>query len=137
MRNWKALALACVIFVSGVVAGVAGTRLYVRRAVLGVVAGDMGRVEGMILDRLDEKLDLSQEQRRELRPVLDGALGEMAAIRRESRPRVDAAIDRAVAGMKRHLSPEQGRTLDDMAARFRAARDEGAARNAAGGASRE
>jgi hypothetical protein len=134
MKNWKPLLAACIIFLSGAVLGVAGTRLYVQRAVLRTVAGDMAQVEGLIMGRLDDKLDLSDEQRRELRPILARALDELSAIRQESRPKADAAIDRAVADMKPRLTPEQGEALSAMAARFRAAR---AARAAPSDASRE
>lgn len=122
MKNWKAVLAACVIFLSGAVLGVAATRLYVQRAVLRTVAGDMAQVEGLILNRLDDRLDLTSDQRRELRPIVSGALGELAAIRRESRPKVDAAIDRAVAAMKPRLTPEQVEALSALAARFRSAR---------------
>ena len=122
MKNWKAILAACVIFCAGAVVGVAGTRLYVQRAVLRAVAGDMAHVEALIMGRLDDKLGLGDEKRRELRPILARALGELAAIRQESRPKVDAVIDQAVADMKPRLTPGQGEALSAMAARFRAAR---------------
>jgi hypothetical protein len=123
MRYWKPILAAVVIFLSGAVLGVAGSRLYVQRAVARTVAGDTAHVERLLMDRLDDRLGLTEDQRQALRPVLLRALAEFAALRRETRPRVDAILDRAVGDMKAELAPEQGRRLEDMAKRFKDLRD--------------
>ncbi len=122
-KNWKPILAAVVIFLSGVVLGVVGSRASVQRAVTRTVAGDTAHVERLLLDRLDDRLDLDERQLQALRPILAEALDEFAALRRETRPRVDAILDRAVGDMKAELTPEQGRRLTDMARRFKALRD--------------
>jgi hypothetical protein len=123
MKNIKAFVAACVIFLSGAVLGVAGTRYYVQRAVLRTVAGDTAHVERLLMARLDDRLELTEAQRQALRPVLVRALADFATLRRETRPRGDAILARAVGDMKAELTPGQGEALAAMAARFRAARD--------------
>lgn len=122
--SMKTVAAALLIFVSGAVIGVLGTRFFATRLVVGLVRGDTAVVERQVLRRLDRELDLTEAQRAVAREVVAEAARELLAYRREQAPRVDAMVDRAMSRLAVTLTPEQKTRLADMAARFRSLRAE-------------
>lgn len=67
-----------------------------------------------IMDHLQRKLDLSPQQVSELTPIVTDLKHELDAMRRENRPRLEAAMDTAVQKALPLLNPEQQSRLHEL-----------------------
>lgn len=112
-----AAVLVFVAFVSGVLVGIAGDRLYLMRA----------RHEGrplphpspkFIADRLERRLDLTPQQRKEVEAILNRHGQAIEAISAMTRPRVHTEIQQANAEIERVLTPEQREKFDRVKMRL-------------------
>lgn len=103
----KKVLAGLVLFGSGLVVGIFGSRLVSERATLAMFHGDSRRFADMALRRLSADLDLTQAQREKLRPMFYSTAKKMAEIRREQEPKIQAALDQDVKAVKEVLTPEQ------------------------------
>ena len=106
MKTFKLLLLVLLVFLSGVVSGVVGTRIVVRR-VMGEVILHPETVQPRIERTLAFQLRLDNDQRAKLHVILSDAHEQLQALRKEYRPQVILVLSHAndqVAGL---LTPEQ------------------------------
>lgn len=96
-----------VLFASGVVVGLFGSRFLAERGRLALLHGDPRHFSDMILRRLSDDLELSPEQREKLRPIVLQTAERMHEIRQEQEPKVREAIDKSIRDIKALLTPEQ------------------------------
>ena len=122
MRHLKIIALALCIFVSGILTGAFGMRIYVQRAARDVLSGNAAFAERLVLSRLDAALDLTPEEEARLRPLVAEGAERFSRLRVKFVPEVDAILDATAADMKRELTPEQGARLDRLLAAFKSMR---------------
>ncbi len=108
-----------VIFVSGLVAGYFGARHLGDRGHLALLRGDGHRFVDMAMRRLSGELDLSDEQREKLRPIVTETAGKLAALRREQEPRIQAIIDASIESTKSVLTPEQFKKFEEIQERLK------------------
>ncbi|MFH1038153.1 MAG: hypothetical protein V1789_05730 [PVC group bacterium] len=118
MNRWKFWIIAALLFISGALLGSAGTAFYVRHSVWQIMAGDSTLIHRTIMRRLTRELDLTDEQRTRAEEIIRAGQERMAIIRRETAPRVGAAIGDTVADLKKILSAEQTRELDRLVDRM-------------------
>lgn len=111
-----------VLFASGAVVGVVGSRLLGERGPLALMHGDPRHFAVMALRRLTSDLDLSQEQQDKLRPIIMDTTRQIIALRREQEPRIQELIDTSIALTKALLTPEQREKFVDVMARLEARR---------------
>lgn len=122
MRHLKIIALALCIFISGILAGAFGMRIYVQRAARDVLSGNPAFAERLVLSRLDAALDLTADQEARLRPLVAAGAEKFASLRLKFVPEVDAILEATAHDMKPELTPEQGARLDALLNNFKALR---------------
>jgi hypothetical protein len=110
-RIWIGL---LVLFVSGVLIGSVGTRIYIRHKISGIFAGERPVIRDLFFRRLTRQLDLTAKQRQELEEIAGSASEEFHNLHREHRDEAEAFLDSTVSEMKKHLSPEQQEQLDEI-----------------------
>jgi len=66
------------------------------------------------LERLERRLDLTPEQKDEIRAILVDSVGEAEGMRREMEPRVREHAERVGERIREVLTPEQRRRFDEM-----------------------
>lgn len=96
-----------VLFASGAVVGVVGSRLLGERGPLALMHGDPRHFAAMALRRMTSDLDLSQEQQDKLRPIIMDTTRQIIALRLEQEPRIRELIDTSKELTKALLTPEQ------------------------------
>ncbi len=102
------------VFLLGVIVGVAGTKLY-----RGQMHGDHLAGRKMeLMKKLDAELQLSDKQKPEIQVILDKSFDEMRALREKHRPEMDKVIDEGIVLMKEKLDNEQKQKLDKLHEKF-------------------
>lgn len=113
MKKPIALALMVGLFVLGGLVGAMTTHLTYARRVPPPPEPTLLRPPPF-LRHLNEQLDLSPEQREEIRAILEDSHLRMETIRRETAPELRAIYRGAWDGIQDTLTPEQRRTLRRM-----------------------
>ena len=106
MKTFKLLLLVSLVFMSGVVSGVVGTRIVVRR-VMGEVIAHPETVQPRIERNLAFRLRLDGSQRMKLHEIMSDTRGQLKDLRQEYRPRVGLVLSNANGQITALLTPEQ------------------------------
>lgn len=106
MISFKPWLLLVLVFFVGVLFGVAGTRLVVRRVVREALLHPE-RVQMTIERRLTRKLDLDATQQIKLDGILSDAHRQMDSIRHEFRPQIVLVFSNANQQITAMLTPDQ------------------------------
>ena len=114
MAKWKIWAGLLVLFVSGVLIGSVGTRIYVRHKISGMIARERPFIRNLFLHRLTRELDLTKEQRQEIEQIANRTAEQFHELQRQHRAQVEDILDQAVTDMKEDLSPEQQKQVDEI-----------------------
>ncbi len=102
-NKWLVRGAALVIFLLGALAGTLAPRAYYGLARWHDGAGPRhGGVEQMM-----DRLQLSDEQKPQVRQIFDDTRGQLEALRRETEPRVDEIRRQADERLQKVLTPEQ------------------------------
>ncbi|MFP5257671.1 MAG: Spy/CpxP family protein refolding chaperone [Acidobacteriota bacterium] len=107
-----------VLFASGAVVGFFGSRLLGERGPLALLHGDPRHFASMALRRMSSDLDLSEEQREKLRPIIMDTARQIIAIRREQEPEIRQVIATSIELTKALLTPEQREKFKHTMARL-------------------
>jgi hypothetical protein len=110
MSKWKPAIALLLVFVAGMVVGVVGTRMVVRRIALQMLtdpAFARSRMTAQAELQLVRRLQLGPLQRQRVREILDEMQGQLKLINQETQPRRAAVITNAEAQIDLVLSPEQ------------------------------
>ncbi|MDC8450002.1 MAG: hypothetical protein LV473_16820 [Nitrospira sp.] len=118
MSRGKILAGLVILFVAGVLCGIAGTSIYhtyerEQRGERGAAAQ-----HDLIMTRLTQELALTAEQRTAIEPIVTRAHVAVLELRFAHQVEIEAILVSGVAALKSKLSPEQQTRLDAMYARL-------------------
>jgi hypothetical protein len=110
MSKWKPALALLLVFVAGMVVGVVGTRIVVRRVATALMtdpqlARDLA--QRRILIQLTRRLNLLPEQRMRVRQILDEMQGQLKMVNQEAQPRRVQAITNAETQIDLVLTTEQ------------------------------
>lgn len=119
MSKWKIWVGLLVLFLSGVLIGSVGTRMYVRHKISGMFAKERPVIRDLFFRRLTRELDLSKEQRREIEQIANRASEKFHTLRGQHRGEAEAILDQAVSEMRKYLSPEQQEQLERIRERMK------------------
>ena len=101
-----------ILFISGVLVGMVGSRMYMRHQISQALSDKRPVFKNLYMKRLDHKLNLTEEQRKRLEKTTDQTAKKFHALRKTHRKQVDALFEQGIAEMKLHLTPEQAAKLD-------------------------
>ncbi|MBF0606676.1 MAG: hypothetical protein SFH39_15320 [Candidatus Magnetobacterium sp. LHC-1] len=114
MKKWKFATALALVFVSGLLTGAVLTGLYIKHSMVKVIHGGPPAIKKVIVKRLDEKLNLTQQQRVEVERIVAQTQGEILKLRQKNQPEIERIIESGIANMKASLTPEQQKTLEAM-----------------------
>jgi hypothetical protein len=119
MSKWKIWVGLLVLFLSGVLIGTVGTRMYVRHKISRMYTKERPVIRDLFFRRLTRQLDLSEEQRQEIERIASHAAEEFHTLRRQHRGEAEAILDEAVSEMRQYLSPEQQEQMERIRKRMK------------------
>lgn len=122
MKRWQALTALAALFALGVLSGALGAHLYYARALERPPGPPpfVGRFAG---PRLEHRLDLSAEQRLQLREILEDTRREAERLRHELAPRMREVMERSDERIREILTPEQRERFAELRRRQRGRSD--------------
>jgi Spy/CpxP family protein refolding chaperone len=116
MKPIAALASVTALLVCGVVAGALGMHLFEahRRPPQWARGRPPGPPPHLDLREMEERLDLTADQSRQIAGILDRSRDESEALRLEVRPRLEKQMERTRQEIEAVLTPEQRRKFEDL-----------------------
>ncbi|EFL52673.1 protein of unknown function Spy-related [Solidesulfovibrio fructosivorans JJ]] len=102
----KALA-GLVLFASGIVIGFFGSRYLAERGRLALLHGDPRHFSEMVVRRISDDLDLTNEQRQKLRPIVLRTAEALAKVRQEQEPKIHKIFEKSNKDIRKLLKPDQ------------------------------
>jgi aspartyl-tRNA synthetase len=124
MKNAKAIIGVVLIFVLGIASGALLMHMSYKSRMESFVSGKPGMREEILLNRLDKKLDLDEQQRVAVRQIIRGTQAEMKEIRKQYRPQIVKALEKSRAEVRKLLRPDQQIKYDQYLAERKARRAE-------------
>ena|ERR1700744_2117037 len=106
MKSFKSILLLALVFLAGMVAGVAGARAIARHAEQ-VAINNPERAQQIIERNLSRRLRLNADQQAQLHVIMTGARGQMVALRQEYRPQIETIYQQTDAKITGLLTPAQ------------------------------
>jgi Spy/CpxP family protein refolding chaperone len=106
MKKWKSILLLSLVFFTGVVLGVVGTRAVSRHFTQMAIAHPE-RMQFFIERNLTRRLGLSADQQAQLHDILTDTRGQMRTLRQEFRPKVETIFVDTDTKIDAILTPEQ------------------------------
>lgn len=120
MNRAKAILGICLIFLLGFVAGGMAAAKFMERRVRAVIEGGPEAITALVVRRLDRSLDLSSEQEKAVREVVDDARDRIRRIRLQTSPAINRILLDAQTSIRAVLNADQAKEFDQLAERARA-----------------
>lgn len=111
MAKPKLLLSAGFLFVSGVALGIVISPLVMRDHFFRPPFGPPESPKEALINHLESELHLSSEQRRQLLPIVEGAVTRLDQLRLSNLPKIEALIEDATKEAQEFLTEEQRRRL--------------------------
>ena len=108
-----------ILFLAGIVTGVAGTTLYLRYEHDHQSEQGPAARQERLMKKLIHELSLDQGQEAAIKPIVDRTHKNLLRLRFHHQPEVERILMEGMADMKTSLSPEQQTKLDALYARLR------------------
>ncbi len=103
-----------VVFLLGILCGSLATHLFHSYRSDAIIKGKRIPREEMLVNRLEKKLRLDEQQMEQVRTIVHQTRDEIAAQNRQLRPRIEALIDQAHTRISEILTPEQREKFERM-----------------------
>jgi len=120
MKNVKAIIAIILIFTFGVAAGAIGTHLFYKSRIERFMGGGGEGREEFIVKRLSRSLDLDGQQVEQVRAIMHETHSEMNLIRKQSRPQIEAVMEKGQERIKKILRPAQQEKFEKIIAERKA-----------------
>jgi hypothetical protein len=117
-HGWRRWLAALLIFGAGVVVGGVGMLALIHQRIAEHHRLPPDRVADRMMDRMERRLDLSEEQTARIRPILESRLAALQDIRDEVIPRVSAQLAAAREAVAAELTPAQEEKWRKHVSRF-------------------
>ena len=119
MKKWKLIVGVALVFVLGVLVGSVGTRFH-DRDWSDLFWKDHAAKRAVFLQRLTRELQLTEEQQKEFKAMVEETDKKLEAHRLEGRAGAKKIFDESFSRMKEKLDPGQQDKLADLKARHEA-----------------
>ncbi|HKP13115.1 MAG TPA: Spy/CpxP family protein refolding chaperone [Blastocatellia bacterium] len=123
-NKWQIRLAVLLIFGIGFAAGALTMNVYRARHVASAPANYRGRFERMM-----EQLNLTAEQRDQVKAIFDDTRAKLSEVHKESEPRFHAVREQTHERLRQVLTPEQWEQFQKMAGDFRERRSHRSKRN--------
>jgi len=117
MKKWKLIMSVALVFVLGLLAGSMGTGLYVKHR-FRPPKKDPSEMRAFILERFSQKLDLTEEQRKVFKRIIDQVREKLEEHFRKTHSEIGQIVKPGFSQMREVLSPEQQERFDELLERF-------------------
>ncbi len=107
MKNIKQILCILLIFLLGAAGGGLVMHMVYKSHMESFLRGDRNAREDILLDRLSRRLDLDDQQREQVRKIIEQTHAEMGNIRKLYRPQMEAVLEKSRAEMRQILRPDQ------------------------------
>ncbi len=113
MRSWKFKLGILAVFALGVVVGAVAAGTYYRMRAVEFGFSRPDQAVGHIMKRLDRELKLSDDQHKQIEPIVLESFTKMRALRSRLTPEVESLMNETAKLIKQHLDPVQQSKLDE------------------------
>jgi len=114
MKNWKAIAGVCLVFLLGGVAGALLTRLVIVNRIQRIVVGGPQAVNQLVVRRLTKRLDLDSGQRDQLMDIIVATRKEIRTARTQITPQLKTIMTDGESKVRAMLKPDQQKKFDEV-----------------------
>ncbi len=114
MKRLRGFLGVFLIFVFGVICGAVLATGVINQKIRGVVEGGPEKVVDVVVTRLRKELKLDQEQEQMLQHIVNETRIKLAALRQQTQPQVEEALEQAERKVRGILKPEQTRKFDNI-----------------------
>jgi len=118
MKRWKIILRYGLVFMLGLVLGMAGSRLALKHRFARVMQDRPAAQRQMMMRHLTRQLQLTKPQQIEIERIVDARLKALSDVRERHQPEVQAIFQQAEDEMKSHLLPKQQQKLDQIMERM-------------------
>ncbi len=115
MKKWQVAVSILLIFALGTAVGAYGSRVAYKKRVSSALTGE-GTPGIKIIQRMVERLDLSESQRTAINAIVVENNEKWESIRQEYEPKIKALFETVVEETKKELTPEQQEEVEQMSA---------------------
>jgi len=120
MKNWKAIAGVCLVFLLGCIGGCLATTIIIHKRVQHFVDGGPQAVHHAIVRRLTHNLKLDAGQQTKVGALVEEAGGKIKEVRHQFQPQVASILDDYRAKIREGLNADQQKKFDDLVAKNKA-----------------
>lgn len=114
VNTWRLGAGVAVVFICGLLVGVAGTHAYHSYKTQQRWAQGLAGMKPRLMNHLTQELHLSGDQRRTVEGLVSRAEADLLRLRVSQQPRVDDTVARTTEAIKGVLTPEQQARLEEL-----------------------
>jgi hypothetical protein len=118
MKSWKAWLLVAAIFFTGTVVGAYAMRSYMARHLPELLSHTRQRLEEFFLENIDREVGLSDQQKKNILPILREAVGKNEKLHESVRAQIDKVMAEADARINVELNAEQRVKFAEFRARM-------------------
>lgn len=119
MKKFKGCLGVFLIFLFGVIFGIAATSGVIVKKVRDLVEGGPDAVVGIIGDRLKDELHLDDSQKELLQHIIAETRIRLREVRQQTQPQVEETLDEAERKVRAILNPEQQKKFDEVVTKGR------------------
>jgi Spy/CpxP family protein refolding chaperone len=112
MKSWKFKLGIVGVFALGLVVGVVGTGMFFHYSYSEFSPTRPEQAARHIMGRLSHELNLSDEQKEAIQPIVMDAFTQMRQLRNRLTPEIEALMAKSSERIKQHLTPDQQKLLD-------------------------
>ena len=118
MNRWKITLRYGLVFMIGLVLGMAGSRLALKHRFAQAMQNRPAAQRQMMMRHLTRQLQLTKPQQIEIAHIMDAQLKALSEVRERHQPEIQAIFQQAEDEMKPHLLPKQQQKLDQIMERM-------------------
>ena len=117
MKSWRLIAGVILIFILGVFVGAFGTGMY-NYKFFNKIRTDSEARKSFIMKRFSNKLDLSEVQKKEIKPIIDKLEDQVRPLFKSHFTEIKKVLDQGFLEIKSHLDSDQQKKFDEMRKKF-------------------
>lgn len=118
MQRWKVILRYGLVFMLGLMLGMAGSYLTLKHRFARAMQGRPAAQRQMMMRHLTRQLQLTKPQQIEIERIVNTQLKALSDVREKHKPEVQAIFQQAEDQMKPHLQPDQQQKLDQIIERM-------------------